>query len=94
MSFTPSLAETILVSVFARLTGLLVFRQPSRSSLAFPTEMPALWTNACAVAQAHDHKASESWVASLNGRSGSVKFVHGPSQVCVDQGLSWLARRL
>lgn len=60
ISFTSSLAETILVSDFARLAGFLVFLQPSRSSLAFPTETPALWTNACAVAQVHYHKISGS----------------------------------
>ena len=53
-------------------------------SLAFPAETPVLWTNACAIAQAHDHKASESRVASLSGRSGSMKLIYGPSQVCAD----------
>ena len=53
-------------------------------SLVFPAEAPVLWTNACAVAQAHDHKASESRVASLPRRSGSMKLIHGPSQVCAD----------
>ena len=53
-------------------------------SLDFLAETPVLRTNACAVAQAHDHKASESRVASLNGWSDSVKLIHGPSQVCAD----------
>lgn len=53
-------------------------------SLVFPAEAPVLWTNACTVAQARDHKASESRVASLSGRSGSMKLIHDPSQVCVD----------